>query len=66
LHHYGLDEHDHSAANRYHAGQDQGVAETELLDRDPERNRQEARQHGANPGDQQDDYHQTSPPGSRP
>ena len=55
-------EHDHPGASHDGAGEDQGIAEAEFLDRNPETDRQEAGQQQANPGDQQHSHHRIHPP----
>ena len=54
-------EHDRAGANTHHAGDDQGVAGTEFLDRNSEADRQQARQNKADPDDQHNKHHRTNP-----
>ena len=54
-------EHDRAGADADHADDDQRVAGTEFLDRDPEADRQQARQNKADPGDQHNKHHRTNP-----
>ena len=54
-------EHDGAGASRHRTGEDQGIAETEFLDRNSESDRQEAGQQNANPGDQQRNHHRITP-----
>ena len=59
--HHPEAEDDQAGARRYGTRQNQGVAETELLNRDSETDRQETGQYTANPGDQHHNHHQTHP-----
>ena len=54
-------EHNHSGAASDGARENQSIAETEFLDRNPESDRCKARQHKTNAGDQQESHHQTHP-----
>ena len=60
--HHPKAEHDHPGAGRDRTREDQGIAETEFLDRNSETDRQEASQQQADPGNQQRNHHRIHPP----
>jgi len=47
--------------SRHRADDNQGVAETEFLDRDPKQDRHNTAQQGADPGHEQQHHHQIHP-----
>ena len=59
--HHAEAEQNESGAASDGAREDQGIAETEFLDRNPESDRCKARQHKTNAGDQQENHHRTHP-----